>query len=399
MDDQLTRGSAGEPADQAGTGRPRSDRPHAGGIGIDRDGDEGQSPHPAVRRPPASRIGRAASSAWHAVCRAFGALRARSATASSISLRMTIAMAVVTVIGGVLFVLGVLLGSRHEITERGLNPDQMSVTEQFGRGMMVIDTRKAVVFILLFVAVIVIAAALIGWHYSRKEVEPLERALALQKDFVADASHELKTPLAVISTRIDLIDFRRARGQSIDKPLADLHADVDRMNAIITDLLVAARGSVHTEPVALPDVIGQSVDSVRPLADSRHVGITTRVDGDPAHFVVQGNAVGLSRCVVAVLDNAIAHSPERGAVNVSLGYLHHGSDAAIRITDHGSGIGDNPERLFRRFARDDDGTAHQGYGLGLALARDVANRYGGTVQVESSSPRGTTMLISLPLPA
>ena len=55
--------------------------------------------------------------------------------------------------------------------------------------------------------------------------------------------------------------------------------------------------------------------------------------------------------------------------------------------------------MFRRFARDDDGIAHQGYGLGLALARDVANRYGGTVHVESSSPQGTTMLISLPLPA
>ncbi|KFI53817.1 sensor histidine kinase [Bifidobacterium biavatii] len=317
--------------------------------------------------------------------------------AGLISLRMTVAMAAVTVIGGILFAAGVLLGSRHEFAERGLDPNSMSVTEQFGSGMMVIDTRKAIAFTILFVAGVVASVALIGRHYSRKEVAPLEHALELQKNFVADASHELKTPLAVISTRIDLIDFRRAHGQPIDGVVADLRGDVDRMNAIVTDLLVAARGAVNTEPVLLESTIRQSVDSVRPLADERRVAIRTHIDGDPARFVVQGNAVGLSRCVVAVLDNAIAHAPDGSDVLVSLGYLHHGNAAAIRITDHGDGIGDDPERLFRRFARDDDGTAHQGYGLGLALARDVASRYGGTLDVESTSATGTTMLITLPL--
>ena len=83
---------------------------------------------------------------------------------------------------------------------------------------------------------------------------------------------------------------------------------------------------------------------------------------------------------------------------VLLGCARHRKWAQIRVSDHGPGIGGDPERLFRRFARDDDGTAHQGYGLGLALARDVANRYGGgSGAVESSSPSGTTMLLSFPL--
>ncbi len=316
--------------------------------------------------------------------------------AGLVSLRMTVAMAAVTILGGVLFVLGVLLGSRHEFAERGIDPNAMSVTEQFGSGMMVIDTRKAVGFTVLFVLGVIVAVAVIGRYYSRREVAPLEHAFELQKDFVADASHELKTPLAVIATRIDLIDFRRAHGQPIDGPLDDLRGDVDRMNAIITDLLVAARGAVDAEPVPLAGVVDQSVDAVRPLADKRGVVIDRRVDGDPAHLVVQGNAVGLSRCLVAVLDNAVAHAPDGTHVTVSVGY-RHGGDAVIRVADRGPGIGENPERLFRRFARDDDGTAHQGYGLGLALARDVANRYGGTLDVESTSARGTTMRITLPL--
>lgn len=90
-------------------------------------------------------------------------------------------------------------------------------------------------------------------------------------------------------------------------------------------------------------------------------------------------------------------SPEGATVAVSLGCARHRQWAQIRVSDHGPGIGGDPERLFRRFARDDDGTAHQEYRLGLALARDVANRYGGSVAVESSSPSGTTMLLSFPL--
>ena len=326
--------------------------------------------------------------------------RTRDRTAGLISIRMTIAMAIVTMLGGVTFMLGVLLGSRHEFVERGLDPDTMSVDGQFGDGMMVIDIDKAVGFTILSIISVVVAVAAIGWHYSRKEVEPLERALDLQRDFVADASHELKTPLAVIAARIDLIDFRRAHDQDIGEPLDALRGDVDRMTAIITDLLVAARGAVASEPVALAGVIERSVDAVRPLATGRGVTITTRVDGDPGRYIVRGNDTGLSRCLVAVLDNAIAHSPSGGTVDVTVSTgrtRRRAATAEIRVRDRGDGIGGDPERLFRRFARDDDGTAHQGYGLGLALARDVASRYGGTISVESSSPHGTTMLIALPL--
>ena len=339
----------------------------------------------------------------HPAARTLGILRRRidaQGKAGRISLRMTIAMAAIAVTGGVLLTLGVLLGSRHEFSERGLSPTQTDVTAQLGEGMVVIDVSKALAFTLAFVIGVVIAVALVGWHYSRREVAPLERALALQRNFVADASHELKTPLAVIATRIDLIAFRRAHGGDIDQPLLALRGDVDRMNAIVTDLLVAARGAANAKPVALAGVIDQSVDAVRPLAEKKHVDIAVRIDGDRGHFVANGNETGLSRCLVAVLDNAIAHAPEKTEVTVSLGYGHH-NDAAIRVTDHGPGIGKDPERLFRRFARDDDGTAHQGYGLGLALARDVASRYGGTLYVESTSSSpgtaGTVMRLELPL--
>ena len=326
--------------------------------------------------------------------------RTRNRTAGLISIRMTIATAIVTILGGATFILGILLGSRHELIERGINPDAMHLNSRFGDGMTVIDTNKAIGLTILSIIATVIAVAAIGWHYSRKEIEPLEHALDLQRDFVADASHELKTPLAVIATRIDLIEFRHAHGQNIDEPLNALRGDIDRMSAIITDLLAAARGAATSEPVALADVVDQSVDAVRPLAAQRDVTVDTRVDGERGRYVVRGNDTGLSRCLVAVLDNAVAHSPCGGIVDVAVSTgrtRRRAATAEIRVRDRGDGIGGDPERLFRRFARDDDGTAHQGYGLGLALARDVASRYGGTIDVESSSSHGTTMLITLPL--
>ena len=316
--------------------------------------------------------------------------------AESIAKRMMIATAVVTVLGGLLLVAGVLLGSRHELSERGFDPDRLSTAGQLGVGMMVIDSRKAVAFVVTFIVCIVLAVGIIGWHYSRKEVTPLQRALRLQRDFIADASHELKTPLAVLSARIDLLEFRQTHGRSIDDALADLRGDVDRMNAIITDLLEAASGAVEGGTVHLANVVSQSIDAVLPLASRDGVRIISRINGDPSDFAVRGGATGLSRCLVAVLDNAIAHSPTGGEVTVSLGYGHRG-DAVIRVSDHGTGIDGDPERLFRRFARDDNGTTHQGYGLGLALARDVTERYGGSLEVESTSPCGTTMRLSLPL--
>lgn len=91
--------------------------------------------------------------------------------------------------------------------------------------------------------------------------------------------------------------------------------------------------------------------------------------------------------------SGIIEDPDGSAV--SLGYARHRKWAQIRVSDHGPGIGGDPERLFRRFARDDDGTAHQGYGLGLALARDVANRYGGARSRWSPRPRPALRCCSL----
>lgn len=370
----------------------------------------------AARGNGAGRIGgwvrmRACRDAWRRIV-------------SSSAGRMALAVGGVSVVGGLLLVLGVVAMSRHEFAERGLDPDGVMADDRYGAGMMVIDTRKAVLLVAAFIIAVVVAVALIGWRFLRREVEPLERVLQLQRDFVADASHELKTPLAVIATRIDLVEFRLRSGGEITQAIAALRGDVDRMDAILSDLLVAARGEVDPEPVDVAEAVRRSVEAVRPLAERRGVRLDVVERGGPdgpesgpdaGTYMVKGGMMGISRCLVAVIDNAIAHSPDGGVVTVELEAFRGGlrrsgarrsrigrrcarptATVAVRVRDRGGGIGGDPERLFRRFARDDDGTVHQGYGLGLALARDVASRYGGVVEVDSTSTKGTVMLVAFP---
>ncbi|MCI1211991.1 MULTISPECIES: sensor histidine kinase [Bifidobacterium] len=336
----------------------------------------------------------------------------RSSPYRSITTRLVLFMSIETLVVGILVVLGVIIGSRHELAEQGLT-GKSSLIEGLRGGLQVIDVRKAITLIVVFIIVNVISAGCAGWYYSKREIKPLQQALRLQRHFVADASHELRTPLAVISMRVDVLEQRLRRGDDGSSAFEQLRGDIDRMNDIITDLLSAARGSLDAQSQPILPLINDAVAAIEPLARSRAVtvntdittNITTNPDrrDDENQITVTVDGTGLTRCLVAVLDNAVAHSPINGSIEISLARETRGKGrnraafAVISIRDHGTGMSGDPEQWFRRFARDDHGTAHQGYGLGLALARQTVSRYGGTIHVQSSTPQGTVMVVSIPI--
>jgi signal transduction histidine kinase len=341
----------------------------------------------------------------------------------SISLRIVLTMSVITFIGAILLIIGVIWGSRRELSEHDINPNDVNLPAAF-QGASVIDSRKALLLIVIFALGIILAAGAVGWFFSRQEIRPMQEALRLQRNFVADASHELKTPLAVIGARTELLDHRLQQGKPLDPVINDLRDDVSRMDSVINDLLLAAQGAQQTVPTDVVASTRRAIHSVALLADKASV----RIDFDaPEHpVVVRGGKTGIERCIVAVLDNAIAHSPRDSSIDVRVqagnaeGMIGANStsgaaDAAnengfswkeratranqaeILVRDHGEGIGSDPERLFQRFSRADSGSSHQGYGLGLALARDIAMRYNGWIDVAQTSGQGTTMRITIPL--
>jgi len=249
------------------------------------------------------------------------------------------------------------------------------------------------------VALFVVCAVLmglVGWLTARRAVLPLAQALRLQRHFVADASHELRTPLTVLSTRIQLLQRKLDRGEDVSGTVAKLRDDASGMTDVLNDLLLTVEGSPeHTTPTAVWPVLREAVASLQVVADQARVRLGLTAAADPTVMVPPRS---LARAVVALVDNAITHSPAGAAVEVSVAV--EGAEAAIRVRDQGPGIADaDPDRMFERFAHGAETGRRRSFGLGLALVSEIAQRNGGDIMIESTGPSGTTFLLRFPTTA
>lgn len=314
--------------------------------------------------------------------------------ARSVGRAVGIACAAITLVGTLILIATVALGSHRE-GEQGHDEGGGDFTAPNGDTHWVIDSWKLVAIIVALAIVGVALLWLVGWFAARRAVAPLAEALRAQRNFVADASHELRTPLTVLDARIQLLQRRIERDGPAAATLEQLRGDAAMMREVLDDLLLAAeqaeRGDAEA-PVAA--TVLAAVDSLRPLAEAARVVLAAEVAAAPAMAVIP--VVPLSRCVVALVDNAIQHSPEDAAVEVTA--AAEPGFAVIRVRDHGDGItGLAPERVFERFARGPEHGRRRGFGLGLSLVRDVATRFGGSVRVESSTPAGTCFVLRVPV--
>ncbi|MFT9231245.1 MAG: HAMP domain-containing sensor histidine kinase [Bifidobacterium sp.] len=300
-------------------------------------------------------------------------------------------MSVTTIIGALVMTVGIILGSRHEFSERGISPDDVTSGILFN-GTLVIDSEKALILVVLFVVGIIATTGIIAWFLARQEIRPLDEAMRLQRNFVADASHELKTPLAIIGARGELIKHRVEHGKDVGQALDELGNDIARMDGVINDLLVAAQDANSPRPVDMRRSIQEAVRALEVLANQRAIAIV--LDVPESAITVMAGETGIVRCLVAILDNALAHSPEHSVIEVTA--KEDKGMVNVTIRDHGVGMTGDPERYFARFARADTDSGQRGYGLGLALTRDVLSRYKGRISVVQFDGDGTAIMITLP---
>ncbi|WMD23480.1 ATP-binding protein [Achromobacter seleniivolatilans] len=212
-------------------------------------------------------------------------------------------------------------------------------------------------------------------------LERMRGAFAQQKQFVGDAAHELRSPLAAL--RLQLQALQRA-GDADTRLVAEqrLAAGIDRATRLVEQLLSMARYEGTTEqtssqPVDLADVLRQALSETLPQANAKSITI----DMDGAHEAwVQGNRDALVLLARNLLDNAIKHTPEGKQIRLR---LERGPGKAVfMIDDEGPGIPiAERERVFDRFYRAEGNTQH-GSGLGLAIARAIADRHGATITLE-----------------
>ncbi len=245
----------------------------------------------------------------------------------------------------------------------------------------------------------ILVAGLIGFLAARRAVAPLREALALQRRFVADAGHELRTPLAVLHTRAQLL-ARRLPTTDPARPLADqLLADSRVLGEIVDEMLLSAQlGTDPTTGELLdPDELANDiVTSMSVLA--AEAGVTLSVLARSGRLV-RGSRAALRRALSALVDNALAHTAPGGHVTVITAQDAHGL-VLLTVSDDGEGLaGQDPERLTERFARGRTVVgpgAGRRFGLGLSLAREVAAAHGGTLTQTGTPPPGVRVTIRLP---
>ncbi len=231
-------------------------------------------------------------------------------------------------------------------------------------------------------------------------IERLQYAFAQQRRFVADASHELRTPVTVIRSMTELAISQPSNAEDNLLVLREVNAESERLGSLISDLLALARadeGQVKfdCEPVRLDLLASDVVSSLEALADERKVALhTDRLNST----TVLGDAARLIQIIMSLVDNALIYTNAGG--NVTISVTSSATHAYLIVRDTGIGIAEKDiEHIFERFYRADPARSKVvgGSGLGLAIVDWLVRAHKGTISVESELGKGSAFTVMLPL--
>lgn len=222
----------------------------------------------------------------------------------------------------------------------------------------------------------------------------IEALLATQKRFIADVSHDLRTPLTIIRGNLDLVSQEEG-GESRMAAIKAAKGEVDRLSRLVSDLLLLAQMDAGLElerrPVELDTLLLEVYREAKLLAPALEIRL-----GEEDQASLLGDRDRLKQLLLNLVQNAVDHTPDGGQVTLSL--CREGGWAYLSVADTGSGI--PPEELphiFERFYRVEKGRRRGGAGLGLAIAQWIAHSHGGEISVKSELEEGSTFTLRLPL--
>ena len=261
-------------------------------------------------------------------------------------------------------------------------------------------------------AVATLAALLLvgggGYLLVRKSTAPVERSMEHMRRFMADAAHELRTPIAILRTQAEVALTRPRESEHDRTAFQSIERETARVGRIVGDLLTLARADagerpVTREPLYLDDAAAEAVAAVRPLAEHRQIQIEV---GKFEEAKITGDAALVRQLLLIVLDNAIKYTPQGtggggagGGGRVHLDVSTQNGTGTVVVTDTGVGIAaDQLPFVFDRFYRAQPARRDaDGAGLGLAIARWIAEEHGARIDIASQPGAGTRVTVTFPL--
>lgn len=239
-----------------------------------------------------------------------------------------------------------------------------------------------------------------SWLLSKEAIRPIKAAWQKQLDFTADASHELRTPIAVIRTTLELLlDSPEETIGSQMKWLKNMEAENLRLAKLVDDLLTLSKADTNQQTIEcktflLHDVITDALLPFEPIAAKKNIVLETSINDD---IMIHGDRKRMEQLMVILVDNAINYSDSPGTIKVSVAQSK--SKYRLLVSDTGVGIEkEHLDKIFDRFYRINQtrNKNPDGSGLGLSIAKWIVQEHGGTIKVASSPGIGTTFNIVLP---
>lgn len=286
-------------------------------------------------------------------------------------------------------------GEQYESLENTYQLTFLDVTESN-------KTLFALLTTLLFVGLMMLLVIfIISLYFANRAIKPIAQIWEKQKQFVADASHELKTPVSIINANYDaLLANQEETIKSQLKWLGYIRIGTDRMTKLINDLLSLAKiEDVNLEtgkiPFNISSVVNDAMLSMEAVVIEKGITLSLSIEPD---IIVKGDSERVKQLVNILLDNAIKYSNENGLIDISLIKSKH--QVICSIKNSGKGIAKQDLlKVFDRFYRADPSRTHEivGYGLGLSIAKTIIDRLGGEIHVTSVENELTTFTFTLGL--
>ena len=234
--------------------------------------------------------------------------------------------------------------------------------------------------------------------------EQLDEAFAMQRRFSASAAHELRTPIAVLRTKLDVFKKKKREQHEYDELVTTMETYIDRLSSIITDLLEFAETSElgEAEDVSLDSVVKTVVDDLKLVAQNNminvQVDIQPKAQSEAQAFIIKGNTNLLYRAIYNLVENAIRYNHKEGSVNIT--FETEDQECLVTIADTGVGIApEQRELVFEPFYRVNKSRSREfgGAGIGLSLVKTILKRHGASITVSENTPQGSVFTIRIPL--